>query len=219
MDGHPGPAVIRRGSGRAAGAASRRQHAVAAVVVVSAALALAACTPPAQVGPDGISDVPTSLAPAQTVTPAPSLSAVPDDEVSVAPRRADGESAGRLESMTVTDVGDADALTFVFADGVAPGYDIRYVDAVERGAGDVLPLKGSAAFAVTFSDTTPAADAGLGDDIVTNTDFGLPAIEQVILAENLGGTMTFGVGMSAQVPFTVSESAGVLTVTFTHPPD
>jgi hypothetical protein len=219
MDGRPGAEVIRLGARSAVSAASGRRRAVTAVAVVSAALALAACTPPAQVGPDGISDVPTSLAPAQTVTPAPSLSAVPDDEVSVAPRRADGESAGRLESMTVTDVGDADALTFVFADGVAPGYDIRYVDAVERGAGDVLPLKGSAAFAVTFSDTTPAADAGLGDDIMTNTDFGLTVIEQVMLAENLGGTMTFGVGTKTQVPFTVSESAGRLTVTFLHPAD
>lgn len=206
-----------RSSAASARRSGRRRGAVIPATLLTAMLVLAACAPAAQVGPDGVSDLDTSLAPAQTVAPAPSLSPVADDDLSLAPRVSDDDLAAQLVSAAALAAGGSDSLTFVFTDGAIPGYDIRYVDAVQRGGEDVVPLRGSAALAVTFANTTPAAGAALGDDIVVNTEYDLAAIEQVVLAQNVGGTITFGVGLSSQVPFTVTVAGDALTVSFVHP--
>lgn len=184
-----------------------------AAVVVSGVVGLAGCTGAPDGTASGASDV---LVPPQSVAPAPSLAPVPDDETSIAPRVSESDSAGRLTSVTAVTEGDADVLTFTFADGTVPGYDIRYVDRVERAAGDPVSLRGSAALSATLTNSVPDTTGALGEGVVTNTDYALPVIEQVVLVGNVGGTLTFGVGLTRQAPFTVTTSADSLVVSFAH---
>ncbi len=150
------------------------------------------------------------------ITPAPSLSPAAPQEDSVAPRTEDSDVEGRLRAVTARSGGDRDTLTFTFEDGAVPGYDIRFVDRVERDNGDALMLEGSAALTVTLTRSTPSVDGAIADDVVTNEAYDLPVIRQVLLATNVAGTVVFGIGTSWQGPFTVSVDGSDLVVSFQH---
>lgn len=196
-----------------------RRRALPALIVVAlaATLGLAGCTGDPGEGSSSSGWVVSgsqSPGPAQTVSPAPSLDPVLPDETSVAPRVAESDAPGQIVSASAAEADDGDVLTFTFASGSIPGYDIRYVDRLERGADDVVMLAGEAALAVTLTNSTLGSDGTIGADIVTNSTFDLPLIRQVLLATNLGGTVTFGVGLATQVPFTVTISGDTLAVAF-----
>lgn len=157
-----------------------------------------------------------TTAPPRTVAPAPSLAPVGPEEVSLAPRVMQSDAPAQIIAVTATEGEDLDLLTFTFAPGSVPGYDIRYVDRLERGVDDVVMLDGEAVLTVTLTNSRIGADSSAGADALTNAAFDLPVVRQVLLAENLGGTVTFGVGLAGQAPFAVSISESSLVLAFPH---
>lgn len=159
-----------------------------------------------------------TTAPPRSVTPAPSLAPVGPEEVSIAPRVMQSDAPAQIIAVSATEGEDLDLLTFTFApgSGSVPGYDIRYVDRLERGVDDVVMLDGEAVLTVTLTNSLLRADSSAGADALTNAAFDLPVVRQVLLAENLGGTVTFGVGLAAQAPFAVSISENSLVLAFPH---
>jgi hypothetical protein len=114
--------------------------------------------------------------------------------------------------VTVTEGPDSDTVTFAFAGGTVPGYEVRYVDAVRRGEDDVVPLDGDAALEIAFVDTAPGAGGATADGVVTNQSYPLDAVRQVVLVENLAGTVRFGIGLAARTPFRVVVTPDALTL-------
>lgn len=213
----------------ARGRPPRRQLAAgvaAAAFLVLAPATLTSCTgdpapgpsaSAATVGPDADGTPPQPPAPVPTVTPAPTLDAVAPETLSTAPRSVTSEVAGRLVSVTALNGGTSDQIRFEFADGVVPGYDVRYVDVMQRADGEPVLLEGSAALAVTFTSSAPGPDGTTAPDVVTHETYGLPVLRQIVLVTNLDGTLTFGVGASTQVPFTVTVDGSTLVVDLPHP--
>lgn len=186
-------------------------------LVIAITLGLAACTGSPDPGDSEWGAVETSdPTPMATVTRAPDLDPVAPEESSVAPRAVDGAADAKLVSMTAETVGDADTLTLTFADGAIPGYEVRYVDRLERGVDDVVSLDGTAVQTITLSSTAPGTEGSIAESVITNATFDLPTIRQVLLATNLGGTLVFGVGLSWQAPFTVSTMGDDLVITYPH---
>ena len=167
--------------------------------------------------PGGDGAPPETPAPVPTVTPAPTLDPVAPETLSTAPRSVTSEVAGRLTSVTARSAATSDQVRFEFADGLVPGYDVRYVDVMERAEDEAVLLAGSAALSVTFTSSAPGPAGTTAPDVVTNETFGLPAVRQIVLVTNLGGTLTFGVGASTQVPFTVTVDGATLVVDLQHP--
>jgi len=164
---------------------------------------------------DGGGSGPTSTV-LPTVTPAPTLSAVPPDETSVAPRVVKNKNDGHLLAVTATTSGKDDVVTFRFSKGAIPGHTVRYVDALRRDDDDVIMLDGSAALTVTFTNSIPGKTGVIPRKVATNDSFDLPMIRQILLAKNLGGTLVFGIGVSTQAPFTVTTQGDSLMVTIPH---
>lgn len=190
----------------------------AAVATTTTSCIGEAATDPTPVTPSSTWEVadPGTPAPAPTVLEAPDLEPVSPADTSVAPRVVDSDSEGQLVEVTATSDGDSDILAFRFEGGAVPGYDIRYVDRLETGDGDVMLLGGSAVQTVTFTHTTPGDGRQIPEGVVTNEDYDLPVIRQVLLATNVGGTVMFGVGTSGLAEFAVTADAGSLVVTFPH---
>ena len=164
---------------------------------------------------DGTAPAP---APAPTATGSPASpgattdAGVAPDALSTAPRSGAAGAAGELAAVTVAEGPDADTVTFTFAGGVVPGYAVRYVDAVRRGEDDVVPLEGDAALEITFVVAAPGAGGATADGVVTNQSYAFESVRQVVLVENLAGTVRFGIGLAAQTPFRVVATPGTLTV-------
>jgi hypothetical protein len=100
--------------------------------------------------------------------------------------------------------------------GRAPGYTVRYVDAVHtEGAGTVVPLRGGARLEVVVKApvTTAAGTAAYRPanprEAVQVT--GWSTLRQVAYAGSFEGQTTFGVGVRARLPFrafTIQDSTG-----------
>lgn len=158
----------------------------------------------------------TTILPPATVTPAPTADPVAPDVLSTAPRVVENDAAGQLATVTAVSTASADLVTFAFSGGTVPGYDVRYVDRVLRGADDVLDLAGSAPMTVTFTNSTPGEAGVIAPGVVTNQTFDLPEVKQIVLSTNLGGTLVFAIGASTQVPFTVTTEDSSLVISFEH---
>lgn len=195
-------------------------------------LALTSCTQPsdpATTGPSSpVAGTPVPTATAPTVTPGPTASGPtggPTDPglaepgtLSTADRSGAATGPGELASLTVTPApgGASDLLTFTFSGSTVPAYRVGYVEQVQR-RDEPLLLDGSAALEITFTDTAPGPAGATADGVPTQESYDLPAVRQVVLVENLGGTVRFGVGVADRTEFRVLADGQTLTVELSHP--
>lgn len=202
-------------------------------------LALTSCTQPSDPAPTGSSSpvaataTPAPTATAPTVAPAPTASGAATSEapegpsdpgpaepgtLSTADRSGAATGPGELASLTVTPAsgGASDLLTFTFSGSTVPAYRVGYVEQVQR-RDEPLLLDGSAALEITFTDTAPGPAGATADGVATQESYDLPAVRQVVLVENLGGTVRFGVGVTDRTEFRVLADGQTLTVELSHP--
>lgn len=96
-------------------------------------------------------------------------------------------------------------ITFTFVDADAPpAYEISYVDAVRpHDEADPIPLNGAAFLQVDFSGVDPTTGGVMA--VPSDVRVGQPRIREVVLAENVGGELRFGVSLSDRGEFQVRE--------------
>lgn len=142
------------------------------------------------------------------------------DEFAVDARSMPSTNAGRLTSVEVAEGDGVDTVTFDFGAGnELPGFEVTYVDRLVLGEDEVIDAEGDATMTITFTESEPGADGMTGDDVPTNEAYGAKSVRQLILLENLGGTLTFGLGLTDEVEFrvTTDADAGALVLELKHP--
>ena len=142
------------------------------------------------------------------------------DAYATAPRAAESEIPGRLTGIFVSAAEDADRVVFDFGKGNSlPSYEVEYVDRLVLGEDEVIPLEGGAALRVTFSRSSPGQDGMTAEDVPTNQSYDGASVRQVLLAENLAGTLVFGIGVTEELEFRVGTApdSGQLTLELRHP--
>lgn len=126
-------------------------------------------------------------------------------------------AAGAMASLVAvrTGVGEGtQRIVFEFAGDTAPGWQVGYepLPVLADPTGDPVPLAGSVALVVRM---TPAATVDLDDGSFTPTydgprqlavEGGSPA-DELVLAGDFEGLMTWAVGLDARVPFVVDTLA------------
>jgi hypothetical protein len=99
-------------------------------------------------------------------------------------------------------------------DGPAPSYRIGYVDlpVTEDGSGNVVQLEGEAALQAIFSPASGVDMSGpeletvyTGPDRIDGDSAGTTAVRAIVETGDFEATLSWAVGLDAQVPFTVSE--------------
>lgn len=132
-------------------------------------------------------------------------------------KRADFRASGAIIGVTAEAVDCADSvIIWIKPADAAPGYTVEYVpEVVMDGSGLPVPLTSAAKLQVMV--TTPAyEDDGTkitstfepaDKDHVVETA-GLAVVEQVAYAGSFEGQTTFGIGVSAERPFTVTTDRG-----------
>ncbi|WP_442893239.1 AMIN-like domain-containing (lipo)protein [Aquipuribacter sp. SD81] len=117
----------------------------------------------------------------------------------------------RLLAVQVSTAGDAESLR-VETSGGAPGYSVRYVDAV-RIEGEPVLVEGEAVLEVVLEAADPNADEGLAPDVAVELLPEQDLIREVRFARYLDGTVTYAVGLTDVVEFSVEVDGNGLTLT------
>lgn len=147
-----------------------------------------------------------------------------------AAERADFSHSGAISDVTAAAKDCYDSISIHIEPGeTAPGYTVEYVpQVVMDGSSAPVPLTSAAKLQVIV--TTPAyhddggtitwtLDLAARDNLVDVS--GLAAVEQVAFAGSFEGQTTFGIGVAAKLPFTVTADRGddgstTLTVSIAH---
>lgn len=121
------------------------------------------------------------------------------------PRAGDTEAPARLVGVVVAERDGWEELTFTFAEAAkVPTYDVSYVDAVRpHEEADPVPLSGNAFLQVNFSATDPNTDGQM--TIPSDLRPEQAQVKELVLAENLGGELRFGIGLAGRDGFHVQE--------------
>lgn len=181
---------------------------VAAIVVVAGGLVtLKSCTNDDSPAPDQTVTFP------EPPTPAPTGAPVSPTAESVLPRVVETGTVGALTSVAVDSGANADQVVFTFENGGVPAYEIGYVDLLLVHEEPFL-LDGGAVMTVTFTGSSPGPDSVTAEDVPTNENYDGTAVRQIVLAQYLGETVTFGVGVSTQLPYRVEVDDSTLTLIF-----
>jgi hypothetical protein len=203
-----------------------------AAVASAASLALAGCggdddSPDAAAttsaaGPTGAaptsaaptSAAPTSASPEPSVTAgSPSGSVVPPSATSTADRT--GDPAGEVVKLTDLDAardGTLETIT-ISTSGPVSGWTLRYVDLLVIDDEPYF-VDGNATMELVLRAADPTGDQGFVDAVADPLYPGLPILQEVVLADYLGTEVTFAIGLSREVPFSVSVTDSAFTITF-----
>jgi hypothetical protein len=137
-----------------------------------------------------------------------------------------GNAPIREVTADATDCADRFVIS-IGPDAHDPGYRVRYVDeVVQDGSGELVPLAGAAKLEVIVD--SPAYDPGTGrgtlqipdhDHVVDATGFAV--LRQIAFAGSFEGQTTFGIGVSGELPFSVTadvaaDGTATLTVAVAH---
>ncbi len=192
-------------------------------VLALAVLAGAGCTahtttrPPAAPTPAASTPTPTSPAgssPTPTITPTPPLNPSPSDGTAwPTGTRVTAATSPSTDLVAIRSAEHAtfDRVVFQFRSR-APGYDIRYLDAVrEDPTGYGLPLRGRAFLRVVFRHASlaeqgisaPPYYSGAFDGAATATPTGMSSLKDLRKAGDFEGYLSFGAGLDHRVGFRV----------------
>lgn len=121
------------------------------------------------------------------------------------PRAHDTEAPARLVGVVVAERDGWEELTFTFAETqTVPTYDVSYVDAVRpHEEAEPVPLSGNAFLQVNLSATDPNTDGQM--TIPSDLRPEQAQVKELVLAENLGGELRFGIGLDGRDGFHVQE--------------
>lgn len=129
-------------------------------------------------------------------------------EFGKAPIRHESDAKARLVGLDAEEGdsgsdGDIEQVTFTFADTkVLPKYDVGYVDAVRAFPDDdPIAVSGNAFLEVGFKLTNPNTDGRMAVEPDKQPD--LPLVKEMLLVENLGGSLRFAVGLDSDAEFRV----------------
>ncbi|MEQ7123823.1 hypothetical protein ABN034_04810 [Actinopolymorpha sp. B11F2] len=115
------------------------------------------------------------------------------------------DASARLVGLEADTAEGVETVTFTFADTkVLPKFRVGYIDALRAHPEDEpLPLSGNALLEVEFSLTNPNTKNRLAvrPDLTPEQ----PQVKEVLLARNLGGSLTFGVGLDRRAPFRAKQ--------------
>jgi hypothetical protein len=128
-----------------------------------------------------------------------------DGEFAESPVGNESDASARLVGLKADTGDDVETVTFTFADtDVLPEFQVSYIDALRAHPEDEpLPLSGNAVLEVEFSLTNPNTKNRLA--VRPDLTPGHPQIKEVLLARNLGGSLTFGVGLERRAPFRATQ--------------
>lgn len=121
------------------------------------------------------------------------------------PRANDTDAPARLVGVTVDERDGWEEVTFTFADTTTvPTYEVSYVDWVRpHEEADPIPMSGNAFMQVDFSATDPNTDGQM--TVPSDLRPEQAQVKELVLAENLGGELRFGIGLAGQDGFHVQE--------------
>jgi hypothetical protein len=125
-------------------------------------------------------------------------------EFGKSPIRHESDAKARLVGLEADeDDGDIEQVTFTFADTkVLPKYNVGYVDVVRaHPEDDPIAVSGSAFLEVGFKLTNPNTDGRMAVEPDQQPD--LPLVREMLLVENLGGSLRFAVGLDSDAEFRV----------------
>lgn len=120
------------------------------------------------------------------------------------PRAHDTDTSARLIGVVVEERDGWEELTFTFDSAEVPTYAVSYVDAVRpHEEADPVPLEGGAFLQVEFSATDPSTDGQM--TVPSDLRPEQAQLKEILLVQNLGGELRFGVALAARVGFHVQE--------------
>lgn len=124
-------------------------------------------------------------------------------EFAKTPIRHESDAKARLVGLTADESGDIEQVTFTFADTkVLPKYTVNYVDVVRaHPEDDPIAVEGNAFLEVGFKLTNPNTDGRMA--VAPDLRPDLPLVKEMLLVENLGGSLRFAVGLDDQAEFRV----------------
>jgi hypothetical protein len=125
-------------------------------------------------------------------------------EFAETPIRHESDAKARLVGLTADEEsGDIEQVTFTFADTkVLPKYTVHYVDVVRaHPEDDPIAVGGNAFLEVGFKLTNPNTDGRMAVEPDLRPD--LPLVKEMLLVENLGGSLRFAVGLDDKAEFRV----------------
>ncbi|GAB3428842.1 hypothetical protein GCM10027569_72990 [Flindersiella endophytica] len=126
-------------------------------------------------------------------------------EFGKAPIRHESDAKARLVGLDADeeDDGDIEQVTFTFADTkVLPKFDVGYVDVVRaHPEDDPIAVSGNAFLEVGFKLTNPNTDGRMAVEPDLQPD--LPLVKEMLLVQNLGGSLRFAVGLDSDAEFRV----------------
>lgn len=158
---------------------------------------------------------------ASPTEPEPSSTAIAPGrgDPTTAPDTRDGKASGEFARTPIRhesaakarlvglDAGEGDdgieQVTFTFADTkVLPKYNVGYVDVVRaHPEDDPIAVSGSAFLEVGFKLTNPNTEGRMAVEPDQRPD--LPLVKEMLLVENLGGSLRFAVGLDSDAEFRV----------------
>lgn len=174
------------------------------VLVVALGLAGTSCSLLGYWG-DGGAGGPGQAAAGSDGEPMRSVSTGEGGEFAESPIAHKSDASARLVDLEAGTGDGVETVTFTFADTeVLPKFRVRYIDALRAHPEDEpLPLAGNALLEVEFSLTNPNTKNRLA--VRPDLAPGQPQVKEVLLARNLGGSLTFGVGLERQAPFRATQ--------------
>lgn len=201
----------------------RAIHELAALTTLGMAVALSAAgcgSGPASSPAATTAPTPTaSAAPGPSLTPAATPTAKPSAAIPSWPQQArSGPGSGSEGFLTAIRAGahpGYDRVVFEFSGGV-PGYHAEYVAEVHADpSGKVVPLAGQAFLHLVFHPSS-AYQTYHGQAVLRS---GLPSLLQVSAAGDFEGYLSFGLGLSQRVGFTIStlSDPSRVVVDIAHP--
>jgi hypothetical protein len=122
------------------------------------------------------------------------------------------EQRGLLKTVTATQVGDVDRVTFEF-EGALPGYRVGFVDRpiIQDGSGEEVTVDGVAVLSVHFEPASGFDLAGEGRQVFTGPtrlDLATRVVLDVVRTGDFEANLEWVLGLDAKAPFRVrTESA------------
>lgn len=149
--------------------------------------------------PTGSVPDPSEVVEAEATSTSPRTSAPPTDEI-------------RLAEVSVSQEADSEVVHFETTGG-APGFQVRYVDAV-RIEGEPVLVQGDAVLEVVLRSANPEGEEGLSAAVAVDEVPAQDLVQEIRFARYLDGVVTYAIGMSTEAEFTVSADDDGLTITF-----